>query len=100
MGVLRFADGAEGALKPLLSCRGYLIPLMRLRVDSSPSMWMVRGLRAILSITASATAPFPSFACHADGANRERSMSDPVRSFGLMGSVVSRVWLGLVCLGG
>ena len=73
---------------------------MRLRVDPSPSMWMVRGLRAILSITASAMAPLPSFACHADGANCERSMSEPVRSLGLMGSVVLRGALGLGCSGG
>ena len=73
---------------------------MRLRVDSSPSMWMVRGLRAILSITASAMAPLPSFACHADGANCERGMSDPVRSLGLMGSVDLRALVGWGFFGG
>jgi len=50
-------------------------------------MWMMRGLRAILSITAPAMAPLPSFACHADGANCERGMSEPVRFLGLVGSV-------------
>ena len=60
-----------------------------------PSMWMMRGLRAILSITASAMAPLPSFACHVDGANCERGMGDPVRPLGLMGSVGLRGLVGL-----
>ena len=63
-------------------------------------MWMARGLRAILSITASAMAPLPSFACHADGANCERGMSNPVRFLGLMGSVDLRALVGWGCLGG
>ena len=58
-------------------------------------MWMVRGLRAIPPITASAMVSLPSFACHADGANCERGMGDPVWALGLMGSAGLWALVGL-----
>ena len=65
---------------------------MRLRIDSSPSMWITSDLYTILSITASAIAPSPNFACHPAGENWEQMIKEPVLSLDSTISSSSRAW--------
>ena len=48
----------------------YKVPSLFL-IDASPSIWITWELYTKQSITASATAPLPSFACHAPAPNCE-----------------------------
>ncbi len=50
-------------------------------------------------MTASAMAPLPRFACHADGGNCEHRMSDPVLSLASITSIISLASFGLTFLG-